>query len=67
MAKKKINILKKFVVKKYIMAKSASEALRRERKYKADDVWIDEEWLRNQKESPSAIGFSCERSDKDDY
>lgn len=37
--------LKKFVVKKYIMAKSAADALKKEKKTAADDVWIDEKWM----------------------
>lgn len=58
---------KKFVVKKYIMATSASEALKKERNYKADDVWVDDEWLKTQKDGADAIGFSVLREDKDDY
>lgn len=50
---------KMFVVKKYIMAKSASEALRKERNVKADDCWVDEDWRKRSKDNlASAIGFT---------
>ena len=49
---------KMFIVKKYIMASSAREALRKESKQPADDCWIDEEWRKNEKDNlASAIGF----------
>lgn len=38
---------KRFIVRKYIMAKSASEALRKELKIKADEVWIDPDWIKD--------------------
>lgn len=48
-----------FIVRKYIMATSAKDALRKDLKTPADDVWIDEEWKKKQLEQlPSAIGFS---------
>jgi hypothetical protein len=47
---------KLFVVRKYILAKSAIEAIRKDKLAPVDDVWIDEEF---KKTSPgaSAIGF----------
>ena len=43
------------------MAKSAQDALRKERKHRPDDVWVDEDWKKeNQKELVSAIGFTVE-------
>ena len=33
---------KRYVVKKYVMARSAAEALRKEKLVKADDVWKDD-------------------------
>lgn len=51
--------LKRYIVRKYIMAKSAHEALRKERRTRPDDCWVDEDW---KKENPdqlvSAIGFA---------
>lgn len=50
--------IKRFVVKKYIMARSAQQALKIEKKVLPDDVWVDEDW---KKENPntltSEIGF----------
>lgn len=52
---------KLYLIKKYVMAKSAEEALKKEPKIKPDDVWVDEEWKKLQEEKPtrmeSAIGF----------
>lgn len=51
---------KLFVVKKYIMANSAQEALKKENKYRADDCWVDEDWRNKQKdfsEVESSMGF----------
>ncbi len=53
---------KRYIVKKYIMATSAQQALRKERKVRPDDVWIDEDWKKdNQTELVSAIGFNVEQ------
>ena len=47
-----------FIVKKYIMATSAQEALRKERSTPADDCWVDEDWRKASKDNlASAIGF----------
>lgn len=49
---------KLFVVRKYIMAKSARDALRKEKTAPVDDLWVDDEWKKGN--SPSlaeAIGF----------
>lgn len=35
---------KMFVVKKYVMARSAKEALAKEKKQEADDCWVEEGW-----------------------
>jgi len=51
---------KMFIVKKYIMASSAHEALKKERRVRPDDVWVDEDWKRNNTELASCIGFNVE-------
>lgn len=52
---------KRFIVRKYIMAKSASEALKKERRYRPDDVYVDSDWMNaHGKDLSSAIGFTCE-------
>lgn len=53
--------LKRYVIKKYVMAKSAHDALSKERRVRPDDVFIDEEWLKaNPNQLVSAIGFSVD-------
>lgn len=52
---------KRYIVRKYIMAKSAHEALRLERKTRPDDVFVDSDWIKdNPNQLTSAIGFSTE-------
>ena len=59
---------KRYIIRKHIVAKSASDALKKERKYKADECWIDEDWAKQQNiQNPSAIGFAVKRDDKDDW
>ena len=43
------------------MATSVHEALKKERRIRPDDVWVDEEWKKeNPNQLTSAIGFSTE-------
>lgn len=42
-------------MRKYIIATSAREAIKKERTQEADDVWIDENWV---KESDNKLGFN---------
>jgi len=37
--------LKRYIVRKYIVASSARDALRKERSAPADECWVDEKWL----------------------
>lgn len=48
-------IYKLFVIKKYVMATSAKDAIRKERSAQIDDVWIDENW--KEKHLNEAMGF----------
>lgn len=53
--------IKRFIVKKYIMAQSAQEAIRLEKKVRPDDVWVDEDWKKdNPNQLLSAIGFTIQ-------
>lgn len=64
----KKSLEKRFIVRKYIMATSASQALTKERKIKADECWIDEKWIEQAtKDNAPAIGFSVQREDEDDW
>lgn len=50
---------KLFVIRKYIKASSASDAIKKDRSTPVDDVWIDDEWKKNQANQLSdAVGFS---------
>ena len=48
---------KLFIVRKYIMALSAAEAIRVERKHPVDDCWIDEEWKKENFQKEGGVGF----------
>lgn len=47
---------KRYIVRKYVMAKSIVEAVEKEKKQPADDCWIDENQP-TQTEQASLIGF----------
>lgn len=50
--------MKRYIIRKYIMANSAKEALKKERALEADDVWVDDEWKRLEDERlKTNIGF----------
>jgi hypothetical protein len=52
---------KLFVIKKYIMATSAHEALKLERRVRPDDVWVDDDWKKENKYNlESSIGYHVE-------
>lgn len=52
---------KLFVVKKYVMADDAAQAIRLEKRSRVYDVWLDEDWAKALKEQPrekkGKIGF----------
>lgn len=57
-----INKEKLYIVRKYIMAKSASEAIKKERKIIPDDVWVSDDWMKeNKSDLTSAVGYSVEQ------
>lgn len=50
---------KLYIVRKYVMAKSAMHAIKKERKMIPDDVWVSDDWLKeNKSELTSAVGFT---------
>ena len=53
---------KLFVVRQYVKAKNAKEAIRKAKSQPIDDVWVDEEWKKNN--LASAIGFEIDRHDE---
>lgn len=53
------NKQKMFVIRKYIMATSAKQAILKDRNSPVDDVWVDSDWQKKQTEIlASAIGFA---------
>lgn len=64
----KKNNQKMFIVRKFVMAKDAKDALRKENSQKADEIWIDPEWANGRNNVlSSAIGFDNGHSAFDDY
>lgn len=58
---------KLFVVRKYIKAIDAAQAIRKDKKTAVHDVWVDDEWAKGQRNQlADAIGFSMERKDTED-
>ena len=50
---------KLFVVRKWIKAKSAKEAIKKEKTCPVDDVWIDDDWRKAQNvETEGKLGFN---------
>lgn len=59
MAKVKPEQLKRYIIRKYLFARSAKEAIAKEKHVKTDDCWVDENWLNNANRDLSpAIGFN---------
>lgn len=51
-------IEKLFIVRKYVKAVSAAEAIRLEKKAPVDDVWVDDDWKKmNPLSPPIKVGF----------
>lgn len=46
---------KLFIVRKYILASSAKEAIKKDKTTPVDDVWVDEDF---KKQLSSAVGFA---------
>lgn len=52
---------KRFIVRKLIFANSAAEALRKDKIHRPDEVYLDDEWMKQHgKDLSSAIGFNVE-------
>lgn len=58
MPKTTTKLKKLFVVRKYIWATNAEDAIRADKLHKPDDVWVDETWKANQQTPKNAIGFN---------
>ena len=53
--------MKQYIVRKYIMAKSAKEAIKLDNKSEVDDCWVDEDWKAGQYEKPQDVGFKIKK------
>lgn len=52
---------KLFIVRKYIKAKSAADAIKKDRAHPVDDVWVDDEWKKGEANKLSeSIGFKSQ-------
>lgn len=49
---------KLYVVRKYVKAYSAADALKKEKRMPVDDIYVDDDWRKNQTDNLSeAMGF----------
>lgn len=50
-----------YIVRKYIMATSARDAINKDKETDVSDVCVDQDWVKNNNEQkPSAMGFMLE-------
>lgn len=47
---------KQYIIRKYVMAESIEEALKKEKKITADECWVSEQWLQNNTDF-NEVGF----------
>lgn len=64
---------KRYIIRKFIMARSAAAALAKERNHSPDDCYIDDEWIKahpliesSAYDQKDAIGFVAEEEDNND-
>lgn len=56
---------KLYVVHKYIFAESAHDALKKERRFRPDEIFLDDDWQKKNTDTlESAIGFHVEHEYK---
>lgn len=48
---------KRFIIRKYVMATSAQNAIKKDKITPVDDVWIDEKWKELNDNIQQQIGF----------
>lgn len=53
--------LNRYIVRKYIMAKSAVDAIKKDKIAPVNDVWLDDDW-KKQQTLDTAIGFALEKA-----
>jgi hypothetical protein len=51
-------MLKLYVIRKYVKTYSAVDALKKEKRLPIDDIYVDDDWRKNQSDNLSeALGF----------
>lgn len=56
---------KMFIVRKYVMARSVQEALKKEKQAPVHEVFVDDEWSKgNRTELAAAIGYQIQRNEE---
>jgi hypothetical protein len=53
---------KLYVIKKYVYAKNAKEAMLREKYSSVDDIWIDDDWKKINMVDKKPIGYSNKKT-----
>jgi hypothetical protein len=51
------NNKKLFIIRKYVYAEDAQDAIKKEKKQGVSDCWVDEEWKKKQLDNNNKIGF----------
>lgn len=46
-----------YVIRKFIMAKDAKDAIKKEKEQPVNDVWMDEDWKRDKINQEPELGF----------
>ena len=49
---------KLFIVRKYIWATNAREAIKNDKNTEVADCWLDDDWKKQQEQTANAIGFT---------
>ena len=53
---------KRYIIRKYVMAESATQAMKLEKNFRVEDVWVDEKWVEANLNHSGSIGFEAKRS-----
>lgn len=55
---------KLYIVRTYVMAKNARQALSKAKKTNEHECWVDDDWAKGNRETlANAVGFTIERND----
>lgn len=64
MKNKKKDIKQLYIVRKYIWAKNAQQAIKLDKKFLPNDVWVDDEWKKTSNQPHDAIGFYTSKNNE---